>query len=157
MNVKKSVRLYNVLFPVWFFYFLPTPVLLVILAFNIVVDYLVLYVAARYQKLEQIGRLEKQCLVKVWLFGFLSDVLGAGLIFGLYYVLVEITDWSLHFFPGATLIAIPGVIAAGVLIYFFNRKFSFSKTALSPEQIHKLSLALAIFTAPYLMMIPLYG
>lgn len=46
-------------------------------------------------------------------------------------------------------------ILAGVLIYFLNRKFAFRKTGLAPEQIHRLALSLAIFTAPYTMLIPI--
>ena len=60
-------------------------------------------------------------------------------------------------FPGTTIISIPGVLLSGVLIYFFNRKLSFGRQELTAVQIHKLSLALAVFTAPYAMMIPLYG
>ena len=53
-------------------------------------------------------------------------------------------------------ITIPGVILAGVLIYFLNLKFSFKKTDLEPAQIRFLSLMLALFTAPYTMMLPIY-
>lgn len=103
--------------------------------------------------------LEKK-LVWIWLIGFLSDFIGAALIF----VLMLASDWlklpfNLILFPATTIIAIPGVLLAGVLIFFLNKRFSFQKLQdeLSGEQIHKLCLALAIFTAPYAMFIPLYG
>lgn len=103
--------------------------------------------------------LEKS-IVRIWLIGFLSDFIGAALIF----VLMLASDWlklpfNLILFPATTIIAIPGVLLAGVLIFFLNKRFSFQKLQdeLSGEQIHKLCLALAIFTAPYAMFIPLYG
>ena len=49
---------------------------------------------------------------------------------------------------------LPGIAVAGMLIYLLNRRFSFRRTALTAEQIHRLSLALAVFTAPYTMLIP---
>lgn len=82
----------------------------------------------------------------------------------LIFVLMLVSDWlklpfNLILFPATTIIAIPGVLLAGVLIFFLNKRFSFQKLQdeLSGEQIHKLCLALAIFTAPYAMFIPLYG
>ena len=63
-------------------------------------------------------------------------------------------------FPGGMLCALPGLVLAGVLIYFLNRRFSFRKTGLDEGQVKKLSLALAIATAPYTLLIPiewLYG
>lgn len=102
----------------------------------------------------------KKSIVRIWLIGFLSDFIGATLIF----VLMLASDWlklpfNLILFPATTIIAIPGVLLAGVLIFFLNKRFSFQKLQdeLSGEQIHKLCLALAIFTAPYAMFIPLYG
>ena len=155
--MKKHIRLYNVMFPIWFLFLLPNWGHLLILPLNFGIDSLVLYLGARHQKLENKGSLWKKSILKIWLFGFLSDILGALLIVGLYFWLCEIPQWNLILFPGTTLLSIPGVALSGVLIYIFNRKFSFRNTDLTPEQIHKLSLLLAIATAPYTMMIPLYG
>lgn len=56
-----------------------------------------------------------------------------------------------------TLLAIPGVALSGILIFQFNKRYSFVKCLLDNTQILQLSLALAFFTAPYAMLIPLYG
>ena len=93
MKRSKSVRLYNVLFPIWFLmYLFPSWLPPVMLVFNFAFDTLVLALAA----------------------------------------------------------------LAGLLIYWFNRRLSFRRTGLPAQTIHKLCLALAVATAPYTMLIPLY-
>ena len=156
MKTKHTVRLYNVMFPIWFFYFFPSMWLL-ILPVNFAADSLVLLLSARHQGLEDRKGLWKRSILPVWGIGFLSDIIGAGLIFGLYTLLAEISSLNLHLFPGTTLVSIPGVVLAGILIYFLNRKLTFRRSALDPAAIHRLCLHLAIFTAPYTMLIPLYG
>ena len=156
MKNHRSVRLYNVMFPIWFFFFFPI-VWLLILPVNFLVDSLVVLLSAKRQKLEMPKSLWKKHILPVWGIGFLSDLIGAGLTFGLYLLFAEIFNLNVHLFPGATLISIPGTIAAGVLIYFLNRKLTFRKSQLDPVAIHKLCLHLAILTAPYTMLIPLYG
>ena len=70
--------------------------------------------------------------------------------------MISIT-WDIYLFPGTTLLAIPGVVLSGVLIYRLDRRYAFVKCLSDERQIHELSLALAFFTAPYAMLIPLYG
>lgn len=156
MKRNISVRLYNVMFPIWFFIFLPSMWLL-ILPVNFLVDSLVLLLSARRQGLEDRKDLWKRHILPVWGMGFLCDLLGAGLIFGLYYLLADISPLNLHLFPGTTLVSIPGVVLAGLLIYFLNKKLTFRRSTLDPLAVHRLCLHLAIFTAPYTMLIPLYG
>lgn len=154
---KQEIRLYNVLFPIWFFYFFPI-VWLLILPVNFLVDSLVLYFSARHQGIGERLPLWKKHILPVWGIGFLSDLIGAGLIFLLYMILASNPAVpNLLLFPGTTLLSLPGVILAGVLIYWLNRKLTFRKSSLDPAAIHKLCLHLAIFTTPYTMLIPLYG
>ena len=157
---KKEIRLYNLLFPIWMFFIWPSVLWLILLPANFVIDSVVLLLAMDALRLENRISLWKKSIVRIWLIGFLSDFIGAALIF----VLMLVSDWlklpfNLILFPATTIIAIPGVLLAGVLIFFLNKRFSFQKLQdeLSGEQIHKLCLALAIFTAPYAMFIPLYG
>lgn len=123
MKRSKSVRLYNVLFPIWFLmYLFPSWLPPVMLVFNFASDTLVLALAD---------------LGGVWaetLYGF----------------------WHPLNFPGSTVFAIPGAALAGLLIYWFNCRLSFRRTGLPAQTAHKLCLALAVATAPYTMLIPLY-
>lgn len=154
---KKNVRLYNLVFPFWFLYLFPMPQWLILLPVNFAVDSLVIYLSAREQEIGNGLDLWKRSILSVWSLGFLCDFIGAALTFGLYLLLHEVPGMiDLITFPGTTLISIPGLILAGVLIYFLNKKFSFRKANLSPEQLHRLCLHLALFTAPYTMLIPAF-
>ena len=154
---KKDVRLYNLVFPFWFLYLFPMPLWLIVLPANFAIDSLVLYCSARSQEIDNRLELWKESVLPVWGIGFLCDFIGAAVTFGLYLLLHEAPGMiDLITFPGTTLISIPGLILAGVLIYFLNKKFSFRKADLSPEQIHRLCLHLALFTAPYTMLIPAF-
>lgn len=159
MKQDRSIRLYNVMFPIWFFFFLP-PIWLVMLPVNFGVDTLVLMLSARRQQVEDRKALWKKHILPVWGIGFLSDLIGAGLVFLIYLVVAEsplVDTWmNPVLFPGTTIISIPGVVLAGVMIYILNKKLTFRKSALDPAVIHKLCLHLAVFTAPYTMLIPLY-
>ena len=155
---KHKVRLYNVLFPAWMFYLFPTGLWLIILPANFAIDSVVLWIAMRRLKIAGQRDIWKRSILRIWGIGFLSDILGALLTLGLF-LLVDAAhlSWDIYLFPGTTLFAIPGVILAGILIYVLNKRYSFTNCALDNQQIHNLSLALAFFTAPYAMLIPLYG
>lgn len=155
---KRSSRLYNVLFPMWMFYLLPTGLWLIILPANFMIDSLVLWLA-----MQRIGIVErkdvwKHSIIRIWGIGFLSDLLGAFLTLGLF-LLVDAAhlSWDVYLYPGTTLLAVPGVVLSGLLIYLLDKRYAFAKSSLDEAHIQKLSLALAIFTAPYAMLIPLYG
>lgn len=151
--MKRQDRIYNVLFPIWLFWLWPSPAWLLILPANFAVDSLVLILALKWRRVGEKLEVWKRSILKIWVIGFLSDLAGAALIFGL----SALTGEIYVLFPGTTLISLPGVILAGVLIYFLNRRFSFRRCAAEPELVHALSLALAVFTSPYAMLIPLYG
>ena len=159
--MKKEVRLYNVLFPIWFLFLFPQ-LWMIMLPVNFVVDSLVLYLSARRQGLENRLGLWKKRILPIWGIGFLSDLLGAGLVVLLYFgwCYLDIQGAELFnpiLFPGTTLMALPGVALAGWLIYIFNKKLTFRNSGLDPAVVHKICLHLALWTAPYTMLIPLYG
>lgn len=153
--VKRDVKLYNLLFPVWMFYFLPTVLWLLILPGNFLVDSAVLFAAMTVFHLAEKKEIWKRSILPVWVVGFLSDFAGAALTFGLMLLTDQFTPgWDTFLFPGGQLLVLPGIALAGVLIYFLNRRFSFRKTGLAAPDIHRLCLALALFTAPYTMLWP---
>lgn len=156
--MKKEARLYNILFPIWLFWLWPTGAWLLLLPANFAIDSLVLCLAMARQPMENKRAVWKRSILKIWAIGFASDLIGAAAIFGLMLLIDGVgLPWDTFHFPGTTLMSLPGVALAGALIYGFNKRFSFPTCGLPPEQIHKLSLALAVFTAPYAMLLPLYG
>ena len=118
------------------------------------------------------GAVLKGCWWKVWLLVFLSDVIGAlWLALGLFgswaldadgtaagWVTEFATAMTLNPFrhPLALLWTAIGVAIAGVCIYFFDRRVFRSEPELDPRQSHRLALALAIVTAPWLFFVPVY-
>ncbi|MBO4289480.1 MAG: hypothetical protein J5865_05185 [Lachnospiraceae bacterium] len=152
--MKKGVKLYNLIFPIYLIYLFPTLLWLLLIPFDFAVDSLVLILAGRAKKLDW-KAVWKASIVRVVLFGFLADLAGALITMVLHYGLLE-RRLDIYVWPDVMWITIPGVILAGVLIYFLNLKFSFKKTDLEPAQIRFLSLMLALFTAPYTMMLPIY-
>lgn len=156
--IRPAAPLLNVMFPIWMLMLFPTWLWLIILPVNFIIDSAVVTIAAKACKAESIFHLWKQSILKVWAFGFLSDIAGALVVWGVWAICdLLFDDMGLGLFPSVTLTAIPGVIAAGVLIYLLNRRFTFKNADLPDHTARVLCLALAIFTAPYTMMIPLYG
>lgn len=153
--MKKDDRLYNIMFPIWMFFIIPTWLWLIILPVNFAVDSLVLLLAAKHYKIENRFGLWKNSILKIWIIGFLCDFVGAGLCLGILLTLSGIFNYDVGYY-GVFVIAIPAVILSGVLIYFVNRCISFRKTGIDKALVNKLCLALAIFTAPYTMLIPMY-
>lgn len=157
--MKKPLRLYNVMFPVYML-FLLTPMLapgmwLLVLLVNLAVDSVVLLLAARYCRCGSVTRIWRRSILRVWLLGFAADIAGAILITALFCALDGLLGVHVLFCWYAELaIALPGVALAGWLIYIMDKKWAFQKAEVEPEGLRKLAFALAIFTAPYTMLIP---
>ncbi|WP_029543725.1 hypothetical protein [Selenomonas sp. AB3002] len=151
-------RLYNILFPIWLFYLIPTGIWLIIFPANFIIDSLVLYIAIKHYAANGFADVWRKSILRIWGIGFICDLAGALLILAIEflrgYMLPAINTF---YFPGATIIAIPGVLLSGVLIYRLNRRYAFKKCNIEMGLVQKLSLALSLFTAPYAMLIPLYG
>lgn len=159
MKHSRPVRLYNVLFPIWGFWLWPSPLWLVLLAGNFAIDSLVVCLAAGKG---QRARVWRGSILRVWLLGYACDLIGAlvclaAMVAADALIPPETGMASLILFPGNVLIALPGVLVAGVLLYFANRRWSFRRCGLDDARVHRLSLALAVFTAPWTMLIPIYG
>src|SRR5699024_2018586 len=78
MMEKRPLKLYNVIFPIWILMFWPSPpVFLLTLLGNLAIDCLVVFLALLALKHSARGAVLKRCWWRVWLFGFLSDIIGA--------------------------------------------------------------------------------
>ena len=153
----REERLYNVLFPLWFFFVIPSPILLLILAGNWLVDSLVLHFGCRKLQIAEAKEVRRRSILKVCLIGFLSDSAGAASLLGMTILVGWLQiDYDVGRGIYCVLFSLPGVLLAGILIYSLNRRFSFRDTSLEPEQIRRLGLWLALYTAPYLMVLPQY-
>lgn len=168
MRREYSIKLYNVIFPIWILWLIPIT-WLVVLPANFLIDLLVLVITLRCLKVENRKRIVKSSIWKVWLLGFLADFIGTAFMFlaGLIRFAPNspIYEWwysnivmgvnydpfhSVYSFLWTTVC----IIITGFCIYWFNYKISFKKTDLPKSQKKRLALSLAVVTVPYLFYLP---
>lgn len=166
--MKKSKKLYNVLLPIWILYFFPQ-VLLITLPGNLLIDCAVLLITLAVLKHTEKKAVLKKLWWKFWLLGFLADFIGAVFLFGFWYLSLlpepvgpwvdqVVSDAFLNPFrtlPGF-LYTLAGVAIAGVCIYFFDKRAMKSCPQLDKRQRYIIALTMAIVTAPWTFLIPLY-
>ncbi len=159
---KKNYKFYNIIFPIWFLIALP-PLWLFTIPANFIIDSIVVFLGMKKLKIQKIKETYLKSIIKVVFFGFLSDILAGITLFAV--AMIVPGNLQNNVFDGVfyeptksiysfVVVAIT-IIFAAVMIYFFNKKFSFTKTDLAKEQVHKLSLYLSIFTAPYFFLVSL--
>ena len=149
--MKRDVRLYNVLFPVWILVTLPV-IWWIVIPGNFIIDSVVLIIAIHVLKLPEKKRFYLRHILPVFGFGFLADILASIPMWG--GVMLELGGP----YADGLILTVPGLLLAGVLIFVFNYFITF-RTCEKPLR-RKLSLTLAIVTAPYTFLIPsswLYG
>ncbi|MBQ4131914.1 MAG: hypothetical protein IJD71_06205 [Clostridia bacterium] len=146
MKNKNSVKLYNVLFPFWMLLLFPQ-MWLVILPGNFIVDSLVLVIGMVALKIADKKQWYKKHILKIFLFGMLSDIIAAG-----YMLLMVTTAFEYSSMGDELYLTLPAVIMAAALIFVFNYFFTFKKD----EKLLRLkfSLIFAVVTAPYTFLIP---
>ena len=172
--MKKDIRLYNVLFPIWILMFWPTPpVVLITLLGNLAIDCLVLYCTLRALKHPNRGEVVKKLWWRFWMFGFLADIVGAWcmLLIGEFPWLFGLggsgfarfwDDTVIHIMhnpfahPLALLVALLCIAVSGGLISLLDKRAMKKCDLLDGRQKHIIALAMAIVTAPWLFLVTLY-
>lgn len=160
-----SVKLCNVLFPIWILIFFPQ-VLAIVIPGNLIVDAAVLLIALAAMRHRAKGAVLRRCWWKVWLLGFAADLIGAAwMVLGWFVTSwVPSLDSSLgkilynpfgH--PAAFLWTAAGVAIAGGVIFLLDRRVFRSVPELTSRQSTRLALTFAIVTAPWLFFLPLYS
>ena len=144
-NKNSSIKLYNVLFPVWFLMLIPQ-LWLVILPGNFIIDSLVLMISMYALKMTEKKQWYKQHILKIFLFGMLSDIIGAAYLFLTAFIL------ELGIMGDELYLTGPALLISAAMIFIFNYYFTFKKDALALRI--KFSLIFAIVTAPYTFLIP---
>lgn len=140
-----GVKLYNVLFPVWMLFLIPT-VWLIILPGNFIIDSAVFLISMLMLKISDKKQWYKKHILKVYIFGWISDLVGAALMLLMLVLEVSRTgdEWYL---------TVPAVLVSACMIFVFNYFITFRKTDKAVRL--RFSLIFAIATAPYTFMIPI--
>ncbi len=141
-----EVRLKNVAFPLWLLMFVPITWLFFIPG-NFLIDSLVLFISMEVFKLSGKKDIYKQNILKVFLFGMLSKIIGTVFLALMSYTFKLGTDGNELY------LTIPALILSGGLIFVFNYFFTFKN--MDKKLRFKLALILAIATAPYIFVLPI--
>ena len=162
---RQTTRLYNILLPIWLLWLFPQT-WLVILPGNLLIDCAVLLLA-----LLVLGCPAKKAVLgrawwRLWRNGFLADAAGVVWLAAGMFLAAYGGDWwaealasvagSPFRTPAALLWTLAGVAAAGACIYVLDRRALRRCPELSPRQVHRAALALAVVTAPWLFLVPMY-
>lgn len=158
----KKNALYNVIFPVWFLVLVPQFWLIAIPG-NFIIDSVVLLISLKIVSSLNMWKDYKSSILKIWIFGFIADMIGAGILLLLNMLPINdkwysdiISSISANPFKNvyALIIVIVCIVISGLLIYVFNKKISLKKVDLDDRKKKGVAIALAIFTAPYLFLYP---
>ena len=155
--MKNEVRLYNMIMPLWLLLALPV-MWLPTLAGNFLIDSIVLAVLLKIKKKQNKKAIWKGCILKVWAFGMLSDLIGGGALIILDVLLdaagahkaasaIMLNPWVS---PLAVLCVAACMVLSSVLIYIFDSKIAFKKTFDDERERRWFALAFAIITTPWL-------
>lgn len=162
MNKCTELKLYNVLFPLWFLIWIPSYLWLLLIPLNYILDSIVTWYTIR-----DLPDAKHFCLKNSWkicIAGFVSDILGSAILFIVSQLSYEFSSEALEkigdgitFNPfnnvASFAICLIALGFSGALIYLIDRKILY-KAQLSLEQANRSAKWLALITAPYLFMFP---
>ncbi len=159
----RNTKIYNVMFPVWILWLFPIT-WIVVLPANFIIDLCVVALTMKYLKMTDIKGKAKSVILRVWIMGFVADIIGSLFMFvgnlidfGNEWIMDKVVI-PLSTNPFDSIWAVLWVTLCtaftGFLIYQFNKRWCLEKTDLTEEECKKIALSLAIFTAPYLFYLP---
>lgn len=157
----REVKLRNVFFPIWLFFAFP-PIILISLPINFIIDSIVLLLGGKALKLKNLKTIYKKSIFKIFLFGFLSDIIGALVLLVTQFIPGEFWYQNilapLMFNPFHTVLSfiycLITIVISGILIYLFNKKITFKNIDIDEKKKNKLCIIIAVFTAPFFFLIP---
>lgn len=155
--MKKTVRLYNVLFPIWMLVFFPSPLWIALIPANYLIDRFVL--KRSLPKTVNRSAFCKKNTWKICIAGFVSDLIGALILF----LIVLLIDDNYELANGITmdpfkdllsfLIVALAVTVSAIFIFIIDRLILI-RCGLSRKQATRTAAFLALLTAPYLFLLP---
>ncbi len=164
----RGTKLYNLILPLWLLWIFPQT-WLVVLPANFIVDLLVSALALRFAGARGIAGVLKFSILRTWLCGFAADAAGTALMAAPLFAEALLPEaarprWSdmlsypltMNPFesPAALLWTLGCVALSAFVIYGLNYNFCFRRAELTDAQRRRVSLALALFTAPWLFLLP---
>ena len=142
---KKDVKLYNVLFPFWMILLVPQ-VWLIVLPGNFIIDSIVFIISMKALKIADKKQWYKRCIIKIWGFGMLSDIIGSA------YMLLMLMVFEVGSMGDELYLTVPALVISAALIFVFDYFITFKKMERSLRL--KLAIIFAVVTAPYTFLVP---
>jgi hypothetical protein len=162
----KKIKLNNLIFPIWMLIFIP-PVIFIALIGNFIIDSLVVvfcfYVFKLTNSEKELKTFYRSTIFKVWIFGFLADIIGALLLLsismfdgfiGLPYEFISAICYDPFSNIYAVLVIIVAMFISTFLIFIFNYLFTFRKVFNDEKVKIRVALTIAILTIPWTFLIP---
>jgi len=157
----------NMMFPLWLFWLIPEA-WIVIIPLTFITDSAVFLIALKIMKQSEIKQKYKKAILKIWLLGFAADIPGIIMLAAALFVPYSETgfgNWWYEYMTNAVtlnpyqnifafLYTLIAVAAPAALIYVLNKKIALKKLGLDEKTLKRLSLAMAVFTAPWLFLFP---
>lgn len=169
--MKKEIKLYNLIFPT-FMLFAISPILWAVsIVGNFIIDSALLLILSLFIFKKLSKEFYKRTFLRVYLFGFLSDLIGTVYLIAVYLIYEATIEpvlfengfiYSSYYSILVSIYYISGIIVAALCIFTLNYLFSFNYINLSNEKPRQLTkreklfsaLSFAIITAPYTYLIP---
>lgn len=153
---KNTIKFYNIIFPFFIMVFIP-PYIIVAIIGNLIIDASIIIIILKkdgyYDALQK--STIKITILKIFGLGFLADIIGMSVLITLYGLYQPTINYFRIWDNPISIIAhLSVIVITGVLIFFFN-KFIFSRLHLDKKTVFKLSMAMAIITAPWTFLIPM--
>ena len=175
--MKEGVKLYSIYFPFYAFILLDYVFFLPMLPINFVVTALVLFLVLRISKVENWKQILKKSIWRVFGVGLLADMVGV--LFRFLPLLAEklfrlvgfakAADYLCKYWSDVVLYniymsdivrslgwTVISIIAAGICVFVFNYYLALPKVVEDKKLRKRISLVMAILTAPYSFMNPFW-
>lgn len=154
-------KLFNVIFPIWFLIIFPTTWLIVLPA-NFVIDSLVFLIALKILKVSNIKEMYKKCILKIWIVGFLADIVGSLILLATQVLPFDgvlndlVISVAINPFSNISgfLYVLFAFLVSAFLIYVINYKYTLKRVEIDNRLKIKIAIILAVFTAPYFFFLP---
>lgn len=171
--MNRQIKLYSTgltFFPLWFLRAMPTNWIFLATTQFIIISF-VLFAGLKYLDYDDVPAVWKKSILWTTLYGFVSYLIVCGLFFAVNLLvgavgettsagqwLIDYLVFPLNSNPFSSFFSIIFVLLclliAGAFIYFMDKKLAFRKAPLDLVMKHKISLCLAVFSAPYITLFP---
>ena len=167
-----NIKLYNLIFPSFLLFVFAPWLWIISLTGNFVIDSIIIIIISYIFFKKRKKDFYKETVFKVWALGFLADIIG------LVYLMIVSLAFEGDYYQGTDIIKLiqsgiylavnhspydsiwsiaflaSGILISSIFIFLLNYRYSFNTDLFSKKQRIVASIVIAIFTAPYTLLLP---